>query len=221
MDNLKFDSNGLIVAIAQDRLTGAVRMVAWMNREALERTLETGRATFFSRSRGRLWEKGESSGNVLEVSAVYADCDGDTLLLLCDPAGPSCHTGKPTCFFRRWQGDHWAEVEQPASAFLDFLEGELAERASSTEDKSYTKSLLSAGPHKIGAKLREEADELARAVADETPERVANEAADVIYHLMVALQLRGVPLRNVIEVLARRSGTSGHVEKAQRGRSPT
>src|SRR5215510_12845403 len=98
---LAFDEKGLIVTVAQDRLTGQVRMVAWMNREAVERTLETGRATFFSRSRGRLWEKGETSGNALEVREVHADCDGDTLLLLVEPAGPSCHTGRPACFFRR------------------------------------------------------------------------------------------------------------------------
>src|SRR5688572_6880529 len=96
---LKFDAAGLITAVVQDRLTGEVRMVAWMNREAVEKTLETGRATFFSRSRGRLWQKGEESGNVLLVSEVSADCDRDTLLLQVDPMGPSCHTGEQNCFF--------------------------------------------------------------------------------------------------------------------------
>jgi phosphoribosyl-ATP pyrophosphohydrolase/phosphoribosyl-AMP cyclohydrolase len=216
---LTFDEKGLLPAIAQDRLTGQVRMVAWMNRDALARTLETGRATFFSRSRNAMWEKGETSGNHLVVTAVYADCDADTLVLLVDPAGPSCHTGRPTCFFRRVGRDgELTDMPHEAGAFLWELEDTIAERASAAASKSYTKSLLEAGAGKIGDKLREESSELAAALANETDDRVANEAADVLYHLLVGLRLRGVPLRQVIEVLSERAGTSGHEEKASRKR---
>ena len=215
---LQFDERGLIPAVAQDFLSGGVRMVAWMNREALDRTLATGRATFFSRSRGKLWEKGESSGNTLVVRSIWADCDGDTLLLLVDPSGPSCHTGKPSCFFRTVSSDgSMAESPEAASPELEALERTIAARAAAGGVRSYTQQLLAGGAPMIGEKLREEADELARAVAGESAERVASEAADVLYHLLVALELRGIALRDVLRVLAKRSGTSGLDEKAGRG----
>jgi phosphoribosyl-ATP pyrophosphohydrolase/phosphoribosyl-AMP cyclohydrolase len=213
----QFDDRGLIPAVVQDRLTGQIRMVAWMNAEALTLTLETGKATFFSRSRNALWIKGETSGNVLAVHAVYADCDGDTLLVLVDPAGPSCHTGRPTCFFRRVRKDGTLlDVETEAKAFLSELETEIMRRADATAERSYTRSLLDGGALKIGDKLREEAGELADALASESEDRVASEAADLLYHVLVGLKLRGVTLRRVIEVLAKRAGTSGHEEKAAR-----
>lgn len=219
MPTLTFDDKGLIPAIAQDRLTGQVRMVAWMNAEALRLTIETGTATFYSRSRQSLWKKGETSGNALAVHAIYADCDGDTLLLLVDPAGPSCHTGRPTCFFRRLGPDGSAsDVERTPDAFLFELEGEIAARAGASAEKSYTKSLLDRGAAEIGGKIREEAGELSVALGEETDERVASEAADLLYHVLVGLGLRGVSLRRVIEVLASRAGTSGHAEKASRKR---
>jgi phosphoribosyl-ATP pyrophosphohydrolase/phosphoribosyl-AMP cyclohydrolase len=216
---LTFDEKGLLPVIAQDRLTGQVRMVAWMNRDAVARTLETGLATFFSRSRNALWVKGETSGHHLVVNAVYADCDADTLLLLVDPAGPSCHTGRPTCFFRQL-GRDGALTDSPheATAFLSALEDTIADRSSEAAAKSYTKSLLEAGASKLGEKLREESSELAVAIAGESDERVASEAADVLYHLLVGLRFRGVSLRRVIEVLSERAGTSGHEEKASRAR---
>lgn len=214
---LAWGDSGLIPAIVQDRLTGQVRMMAYVSRESLARTLETGRATFFSRSRNALWEKGESSGNTLSVKAIVADCDADALLLLVDPAGPTCHTGKPACFFRRvGEGGIAEETGTDAAAFLDVLEREIEARKASTAQKSYTRSLLDGGAAKIGAKLREEADELARAITSESEERVANEAADVLYHVLVGLASRGVPLREVVRVLAARAGTSGHEEKASR-----
>ena len=216
MDGLKFDEKGLVPALVQDRLTGEVRMCAYMNREALARTLSTGRATFFSRSRGALWEKGETSGHTLHVRELYADCDGDTLLLLADPVGPSCHTGQPSCFFRHVEAGAVANEAVPAQAFLGKLEAEIATRKTATAEKSYTKSLLDAGPLRIGAKLREEADELARAILEESDERVASEAADVVYHLFVALASRGVSFRTVLAAIASRAGTSGHAEKAAR-----
>lgn len=217
MSHLSFDEQGLIPAVAQDRLTGQVRMVAWMSAEALAQTLATGRATFFSRSRGKLWEKGETSGHHLTVHSVYADCDADTLLLLVDPAGPTCHTGRPACFFRRLDADGTPqETEREASAFLPELEAKIASRAAHRADKSYTKSLLDGGAAKIGDKLREESGELAVALANESDECVRSEAADVLFHLLVGLRLRGVTLREVIEVLAARAGTSGLEEKAAR-----
>ena len=214
---LKFDERGLIPAIAQDHLTGQVRMVAYMNQEALDHTLSSGKATFFSRSRGKLWVKGETSGNVLQVVSVVADCDADTLLLTVVPSGPSCHTGRPACFFREVRAGG-ALVDRPSETTPFLMElGELLEsRKASTAEKSYTKSLLTGGPDKIGGKIREEAGELADAIKNETDDRVLSEAADLLYHAMVGLTQRGLTLRQVIEVLAKRTHQSGHAEKASR-----
>src|SRR5262249_11521206 len=153
--DLKWNDDGLLPAVAQDRLTGQVRMLAWMNREALEATLRTGFATFYSRSRRALWQKGETSGNALRVQRVVADCDADTLLLLVDPAGPSCHTGRATCFFETVEaGGASADIApRDAAPFLSLLEEEIRERASSTAAKSYTRSLLDGGVEKINAKI--------------------------------------------------------------------
>lgn len=214
---LKFDEAGLIPAIAQDHLSGQVRMMAYMNEAALARTLETGKATFFSRSRGQLWTKGETSGHVLSVLSVVADCDADTLLLSVLPHGPSCHTGRPACFFRKVSGpSELTDMAAEAKPFLMELGDVLESRKHSTEEKSYTKSLLLGGPEKIGAKLREEAGELAVAIASESDERVLAEASDLLYHAMVGLTQRGLTLRQVIEVLAKRTHQSGHAEKASR-----
>lgn len=214
---LKFDERGLIPAIAQDHLSGQVRMLAYMNQAALSRTLETGKATFFSRSRGQLWTKGETSGHVLSVLSIVADCDADTLLLSVLPVGPSCHTGRPACFFRRVDGaGALTDLSSEAAPFLMEL-GELLEsRKASTAEKSYTKSLLEAGPDKIGAKIREEAGELADAIKNESDERVLSEASDLLYHALVGLTQRGLTLRQVIEVLATRTQQSGHAEKSSR-----
>lgn len=217
MSDLRFDERGLLPAIAQDRLTGEVRMVAWMNREALARTIKTGKATFYSRSRNALWQKGESSGNHLIVHEIIADCDADTLLLLCEPAGPSCHTQRPGCFFRHLRDGVVHDEPLHAVPFLQRLEREIDARRHSTAERSYTKSLLEGGPAKIGAKLREEAAELAQAIEGESDARVVSEAADLVYHLLVGLAHRGVAWRDVIAELARRFGTSGHDEKARRG----
>jgi phosphoribosyl-ATP pyrophosphohydrolase/phosphoribosyl-AMP cyclohydrolase len=188
----------------QDDLTGEVRMVAWANAKALEDTRATGRATFFSRSRKAQWVKGETSGNVVDVRTVRLDCDEDTVLYLGRPRGPTCHTGTASCF----QGER--------APFLLKLEDALEARKASTGEKSYTKSLYEGGALRIGQKLREEADELARAVDGEADSRVVSEAADVLYHLMVALRHRQVPLSSVLEELDRRFGESGHHEKARR-----
>jgi phosphoribosyl-ATP pyrophosphohydrolase/phosphoribosyl-AMP cyclohydrolase len=195
---------GLIPVVVQDDLTGEVRMLAWADPPALERTKKEGRATFFSRSRNAQWVKGETSGNFIDVREVRLDCDQDAVLYLGTPHGPTCHTGTASCF-----------SGEPRPLLLR-LEAALEARKTSTEAKSYTKSLYEGGAPRIGEKLREEADELARAVADESDDRVASEAADVVYHLMVALRHRDVPVRAVLAELDRRFGTSGHEEKANR-----
>ena len=215
--DLAFGESGLLPAVVQDRLTGQVRMVGYMSRESLAATLRTGRATFFSRSRSELWEKGQSSGNTLRVTSLHADCDADTILVLVDPTGPTCHTGTPSCFFRRIGEDGALTDEaRDATTFLGELEREIDARKQSVGSKSYTRHLLDGGAERIGAKLREEADELARAIENESDDRVASEAADVLYHAMVGLASRGVSFRDVLEKLAARAGMSGHEEKARR-----
>lgn len=218
--SLKFDERGLIPAVVQDRLTGQVRMLGWMNQEALSRTLHSGRCTFFSRSRQRLWEKGETSGHGLRVERVVADCDEDTLLVLADPEGPSCHTGRPSCFFRATgPNGKTVELEAEPEPFLWQLAAVIRARRSSSSQQSYTRSLLDAGRARVADKIREEADELGRAISQESDERVSSEAADLIYHLLVGLELREVSLRSVLEALAARSKQSGLEEKASRAPS--
>jgi phosphoribosyl-ATP pyrophosphohydrolase/phosphoribosyl-AMP cyclohydrolase len=214
---LQFNEQGLIPALAQDRFDGQARMFAWLNREALERTLETGLATFYSRSRGKLWVKGEESGNVLRVHSVTADCDADTLLLLVEPAGPSCHTGRPSCFFKR-VGPGGTLTDEPfeATPFIGELERTIRQRQASTAEKSYTKSLLDGGVAKINSKITEEAAELAAALAGESDERVISEASDLLFHVLVGLRARGLDFRQVTAALAARTGQSGHAEKASR-----
>jgi phosphoribosyl-ATP pyrophosphohydrolase/phosphoribosyl-AMP cyclohydrolase len=218
LDALKYDDQGLVAVIAQDAETGEVRMMAYADRAAIERTLATREAHFFSRSRQQPWKKGESSGNTLGVRSVWVDCDGDTLVYLVDPVGPSCHTGAETCFFRRLnaEGELIEAGEEKAAPTLLRLSRTLEARKASDAGKSYTKALLDAGPTKIDAKLREEAAELGQALIGESDERVASEAGDVVYHLLVGLVSRGVSLRALLSELSKRFGQSGHEEKAKR-----
>ena len=221
LDSLAWNDDELVAVIAQDAETGEVRMMAYADREAVKLTLQTGLAHFFSRSRRALWKKGESSGNIMKVREVWADCDGDALLYLVDPEGPSCHTGAETCFFRRVDDDGEIAAEdsegaEVAAPTMLRLERTLRSRAESTADKSYTKSLLDAGAPKIGDKVREEANEFSNAIAAESETRVASEAGDTLYHLLVGLLLRDVSLRDVFLTLSKRSGQSGHEEKASR-----
>jgi phosphoribosyl-ATP pyrophosphohydrolase/phosphoribosyl-AMP cyclohydrolase len=214
IDDLKWDSAGLVTVVVQDRHVGDVRMVAHATREAIEQTLATHEGHFFSRSRKSLWRKGESSGNVLRVAEVWADCDGDAVLYLVDPDGPSCHTGERVCFFNRLDAEAApGELGEPS---LVRLERTLEARRSSTEAKSYTRSLLEKGATAIGAKITEEAGELVTAIESESDERVASEAADLVYHALVGLMFRHRPLRAVVAELARRFNTSGLAEKAAR-----
>ncbi|HEY1274219.1 MAG TPA: bifunctional phosphoribosyl-AMP cyclohydrolase/phosphoribosyl-ATP diphosphatase HisIE [Thermoleophilaceae bacterium] len=185
--------DGLVPCIVQDSRTGEVLTLAYMDEEALRRTRETGETWFWSRSRGELWHKGETSGNVQRVKALRYDCDADALLALVEPAGPACHTGERTCFHR---GEMAPEPEEALPA----LERTIAARRDERPEGSYTAELL-ADPPRIGAKVREEAEEVARAARDEADERVAEEAADVLYHLAVLLASRGLELADAYEVL--------------------
>ncbi|MCH2109263.1 MAG: bifunctional phosphoribosyl-AMP cyclohydrolase/phosphoribosyl-ATP diphosphatase HisIE [Polyangiaceae bacterium] len=225
INSLKYNDQGLIPAVVQDHLTGEVRMMAWMNREALEQTLKTRKATFFSRSRQSSWVKGETSGHFLEVHQVFADCDADTILVLAEPRGPSCHTGAENCFLHELipdlqEGENLDDVRVKENSlalpFFSVLERELEGRRASTGEKSYTRSLFDGGAKKIGEKVCEEAGELAEALANESDERVANEAADEIYHLLVGVLWRKLSFRSVLRVLAGRFGVGGHDEKASR-----
>jgi len=218
LESLKWDAAGLVTVVVQDASSGEIRMLAHANLEALRATFDTGFAHFYSRSRQSLWCKGESSGHRLKVQQVWVDCDGDAVVYLAEPDGPSCHTNRETCFFTRARGPGEIEVDAKyhAAAALPALWQELLERRASPATKSYTRSLLDAGPAKISAKIEEEAEELSRALQGESDERVASEAADVLYHVLVGLLSRGLSLRDVERELARRSGVSGLVEKASR-----
>jgi phosphoribosyl-ATP pyrophosphohydrolase/phosphoribosyl-AMP cyclohydrolase len=191
---IAFDERGLVPCIVQDWRTGEVLTLAYMNADALRLTRETGEIHFFSRSRQELWHKGATSGNTQQVKAIRYDCDGDALLALVAPAGPACHTGERTCF-------HRGELEPAAPhEALPMLERTIAQRAATRPHNSYTATLL-AHPQLAGAKIQEEAEEVARAAREESDERVAEEAADVIYHLAVLLRKRGLSLEDAERVL--------------------
>ncbi len=207
-----FDDRGLVPCIVQDADVGTVLMLAWMNAEALEATRRTGVVHFWSRSRQALWKKGETSGNTLALVELRLDCDADTVLARVRPAGPTCHTGAISCF-----GAAPHNLDEPASTIIDRLARTLAARRdSATGVKSYTKSLLDAGMPKILAKIAEEHGELAAELPSGDDADVVHETADLLFHVMVGLTARKIPIENVLRELARRFGTSGHVEKASR-----
>jgi phosphoribosyl-ATP pyrophosphohydrolase/phosphoribosyl-AMP cyclohydrolase len=191
---IAYDERGLVPCVVQDWSTGEVLTLAYMNAEALRLTRATGEMHFFSRSRQELWHKGATSGNTQAVKSIRYDCDGDTLLALVEPAGPACHTGERTCF-HRGQLDPAAPHET-----LPTLERTIAERASIRPEGSYTATLL-ADPQRAGAKVEEEAEEVVRAAREEPDQRVAEEAADVLYHLAVLLRGRGLSLADAERVL--------------------
>ncbi len=191
---IAYDERGLVPCIAQDWRTGEVLTLAYMNAEALARTRETGEIHFYSRSRQELWHKGATSGNTQAVRAIRYDCDGDALVALVEPAGPACHTGERTCF-------HRGELEPQAPyEVLPGLDRVIASRAHERPAGSYTTQLLD-DPGYAGAKVQEEAEEVVRAVREESDERVAEEAADVLYHLAVLLRGRGLGLADAERVL--------------------
>jgi phosphoribosyl-ATP pyrophosphohydrolase/phosphoribosyl-AMP cyclohydrolase len=194
-DRFVFDASGLVPVVAQDRASGDVLMVAWANAEALARTAETGIAHFWSRSRKTLWKKGEASGHELRVVEARADCDRDTLLLVVEPSGPACHTGARTCF---------GEPSPTAAGMLEELARVVAERARAPAEESYTARLLGKGPDQVLKKIGEEATEVVLAARAQSDERLAEESADLLYHLLVALHQRGLPLTRVMDELRKR-----------------
>ena len=191
---IAYDEHGLVPCITQDWRTGEVLTLAYMNAEALARTRETGEIHFFSRSRQELWHKGATSGNTQAVRAIRYDCDGDALVALVEPSGPACHTGERTCF-HRGELERWAPYET-----LPSLERTIGARAALRPAGSYTTTLLD-DPGLAAAKVQEEAEEVGRAVREESDERVAEEAADVLYHLMVLLAGRRLTLADAERVL--------------------
>jgi phosphoribosyl-ATP pyrophosphohydrolase/phosphoribosyl-AMP cyclohydrolase len=194
VNEIAFDDDGLVPCVMQDARTGEVLTLAYMNQEALRRTRESGRMHFWSRSRGELWMKGETSGNTMDLRALRYDCDADALVALVDPSGPACHTGERTCFYR-------GEMDPQPSEALPALERTIAERkVAGDAGSSYTAELL-AEPGHIRDKVREEADEVARAADGESDERLAEEAADVLYHLAVLLASRELVLADAYGVL--------------------
>lgn len=199
---IDFDQRGLVPCVIQDASTGEVLTLAYVNREALEKTVETGEMHLWSRSRDELWHKGATSGNVQRVLELRYDCDADAVLALVEPAGPACHTGERTCFYRRLDADVGddARPEPATHEALPELERTLRARAAERPEGSYTARLL-ADPELIGEKIREEADEVARAIASESDERVAEEAADVLYHMEVGLLSREIPIGAAFDVL--------------------
>lgn len=190
------NSDGLVPAIIQDATTKNVLMLGYMDQEAFKKTQETGKVTFFSRSKNRLWTKGEESGNFLELVSMKVDCDKDTLLVQVKPAGPTCHTGTDTC---------WDEENTPNFSFLSELENVIASRKENKEDeKSYVASLFRKGINKIAQKVGEEAVETVIEAKDDNEELFLNESADLLFHYLILLQAKGYTLKDIVQVLEKR-----------------
>jgi phosphoribosyl-AMP cyclohydrolase / phosphoribosyl-ATP pyrophosphohydrolase len=199
LGEIEFGEGGLVPCVVQDWSTGEVLTLAYMNREALERTIASGETHFWSRSRQELWHKGETSGNVQKVRSLRYDCDADALLALVDPAGPACHTGERTCFYRTL-----GEPQVAAHEAVPALTRTLAERHRDLPGGSYTAKLLKDGITRIGEKVEEEAEETARAAREESDERLREEAADVLYHLGVLLEARDMTYADAFSELTAR-----------------
>ncbi|MBI5599899.1 MAG: bifunctional phosphoribosyl-AMP cyclohydrolase/phosphoribosyl-ATP diphosphatase HisIE [Deltaproteobacteria bacterium] len=215
-DTIKFNGNGLVPAIAQEAETGEVLMLAYMDRDALEKTLSTGKAHYYSRSREKLWLKGETSGNFQDVSSIYYDCDADAILLKVKQTGPACHTGERTCFFRRLTG---GKTKAPAGPFvLTGLFRTILERKKSAPEESYVSSLYSKGEEGILKKIREESAELIEAARGKGKKEIVHELCDLWFHTLVLLGFKDMAVEDVFTELSRRSGTSGIEEKKSRNK---
>ncbi|MEN2282271.1 bifunctional phosphoribosyl-AMP cyclohydrolase/phosphoribosyl-ATP diphosphatase HisIE [Algoriphagus sp. SE2] len=187
--------DGLVPAIVQDAVSGKVLMQGYMNEEALEKTKETKMVTFYSRSKNRLWTKGETSGNFMELVSIAIDCDGDSILVRANPRGPVCHTGSDTCF---------DEVNTSKTGFIDQLRAIIKDRKNNPTDKSYTASLFAKGINKVAQKVGEEAVEIVIEAKDDNKELFMGEAADLLYHYLVLLEAKGYELDEVMDVLIER-----------------
>jgi len=211
LQEVKFDADGLVPAIVQDERTRAVLMMAYMNRDSLEKTMQTGKTWFWSRSRQKYWQKGESSGHVQEVKEIYYDCDGDTLLIMVEQVGVACHTGHYTCFFnpiyREGEGDEGSkEKEANPVDFISVLGEVIRERKAGQPEGSYVAGLIKEGEESVARKVGEEALETVLALMASSRERLVNEGADLLFHLMVALESREVPMEEVLLELRGRHG---------------
>jgi phosphoribosyl-AMP cyclohydrolase / phosphoribosyl-ATP pyrophosphohydrolase len=189
-------SDGLVPAVVQDAITSKVLMVGFMNQEAVDKTIALGKVTFYSRSKQRLWTKGETSENYLLYKEMIVDCDNDTLLIKAIPQGPTCHTGADTCFFEK-------NASNPAD-FLLYLESVIAGRKNNPSEASYTSKLFARGINKVAQKVGEEAVELVIESKDDNKELFLGEAADLMFHYIVLLQAKGYTLQDVVEVLKQR-----------------
>lgn len=205
VENIRFDENGLVAVVAQDAHTGEVLTLAYANREAVEKTLASGEAHYYSRSRQELWRKGETSGNTQGMAEVRLDCDADALLYRVEPRGPACHTGERTCFFTTVAGEgvgvapDASRQEEGFGVTVERLAGTVAERHKEMPEESYTAALIRRGPERVAQKVGEEAVEVVIAALKE--DRLAEEAADLVYHLLVLLEERGVSPGEVARVL--------------------
>ncbi|MYL49122.1 bifunctional phosphoribosyl-AMP cyclohydrolase/phosphoribosyl-ATP diphosphatase HisIE [Halobacillus litoralis] len=203
IDEIQFDQQGLVPAIVQDAKSKAVLTLAYMNEESLKKTLEIGETVFYSRSRQELWHKGETSGNTQEVRSIHYDCDQDALLVQVVPSGPACHKGDYSCFSEELT-DSERKPKENRYQILDELQTVLADRKATLPEGSYTATLFQEGVDRIAKKIGEEAGEVIIAAKNDDPEEIALESADLLFHLLLILTDRQVPLDDVLDVLEKR-----------------
>ena len=204
MEKIKFDKDGLVPAVLQDATTGEVLMVAYMNEESLEISKKTGRATFWSRSRGELWEKGKTSGNFMYIKEIRVDCDADCLLIKVEPAGPACHTGKRTCFYRDIEGGELDLEKKDNSDILNRLMAVTLDRKVNPQEGSYTNYLFDKGEDKILKKVGEEAAEVVIAGKNRAKDEIAYEVSDLMYHMTVMLADNDMTWEDIFDELEKR-----------------
>lgn len=217
-ENIHFNEKGLIPAIVQDARSGEILMMAWMNKESLQKTLEARETWFYSRSRQKLWHKGEESGHIQHIERLYIDCDEDTIVAQVLPEGPACHTGNCTCFFRGIEGFTNQETKGTLS-ILHALSEEIKDRKKNPQPKSYTNYLIAEGSDKIDKKIGEEASEVIIADQHKDKKEITSESCDLLYHLFVLWENAGIDLYDIMAEMERRDEvkgnkkTVGHLDK--------
>lgn len=210
LDELKFDANGLLPVVAQEASSGEILMVAYANREALERTAASGRAHYWSRSRAEIWRKGDTSGHTQQIQEIRVDCDGDAVVYSVDQEGEACHTGEPTCFFRGVEQDG-LRATAPRGHILSRVDRVVAQRAEERPDGSYTTYLFEKGLDKVLKKVGEEATEVVIAAKNESSGELRGEISDLLFHLVVLLRMRGLPLEEIWGELEERFGGASRI----------